>query len=88
MPRQYFDAHKDRRGKPIGPAEMRRRRRQEEEQSGHLAFTVREFAKECRISAAMLYRLWKKGKGPPYRMIGNRRIIERETGLAWLREES
>ena len=50
-----------------------------------LAFTTHEFARECRISVAMLYKLWRDGKGPPYKQVGDMRIIERETGLAWLR---
>jgi AcrR family transcriptional regulator len=82
MPRQYLDAHKKR--KPISTAEIARQR--EQSLTHQLAFSTREFAKACRISTAMLYRLWRNGQGPPYKMIGKRRIIERETGLAWLRD--
>jgi len=49
-----------------------------------MAFTVPEFATAARISTAMLYKLWRQGKGPPFKMIGVRRVIEVEAGRRWV----
>lgn len=50
------------------------------------ADTVEEFAVRTRISVPMLYRLWKRGEGPPSFFIGRSRRIPRQAGQAWLDE--
>jgi predicted DNA-binding transcriptional regulator AlpA len=50
------------------------------------ALQVNEFCYAHGISRAMLYNLWKVGRGPRYMQIGTRRLISREAGAAWRRE--
>jgi hypothetical protein len=50
------------------------------------SYTPETFAKAENISRAMLYLLWKRGQGPRYYQIGNRRRISYEARLEWQRE--
>ena len=50
------------------------------------SYTPVELAKAKRMSRAMLYKLWRQGKGPRYYTIGNRRRITHEARIEWQRE--
>ena len=43
--------------------------------AGQKSYTPYELAELKRISRAMLYKMWKQGKGPRFYCIGNRRRI-------------
>jgi hypothetical protein len=47
---------------------------------------VEEFCKRNGFSRGMLYALWRKGEGPPFLQIGDRRFVTREAGERWRRE--
>jgi hypothetical protein len=38
------------------------------------------------ISRGYLYSLWRRGQGPRFMQVGDRRIITREAGADWRRE--
>ena len=52
-----------------------------------LGYKPREFAQAIGLSVWLLYRLWRDGEGPPYKVVGNHRIIEVEAGRRWLQEQ-
>ena len=52
------------------------------------SYTPETFAKAENISRAMLYLLWKRGQGPRYYQIGNRRRISYEARLEWQRQHA
>jgi hypothetical protein len=54
---------------------------------GALCYSPRQFASAAGISVSLLYDLWKKNKGPPFKMLNTRRVIEAEEGRAWLQGE-
>jgi len=47
---------------------------------------VKEFARRQGISPGHLYSLWRRGLGPRFMQIGDRRIISREAGADWRKE--
>ena len=47
------------------------------------SFSVDEFCTAERICRATLYGLWKKGRGPRYYEIGNRRRITAQARADW-----
>jgi hypothetical protein len=54
--------------------------------NAQMAFNPAEFCCVFGISLTLLYKLWEKGKGPPYAKVHKRRIITRRDGEAWLSE--
>jgi hypothetical protein len=50
------------------------------------AYGVAEFCQRHGISRGYLYSLWRRGQGPRFMQIGDRRIITREAGADWRRE--
>jgi hypothetical protein len=48
-----------------------------------VSYTVSHFCEAEEISRAMLYKLWKQGKGPRFYLIGNRRRITPEARTEW-----
>jgi hypothetical protein len=75
-----------RRNKPV-VERKRPRRHQRPREASDIGYSTREFAHAARISVAMLYKLWREHRGPPYKQIGRRRIIDRDGGLEWLRAD-
>lgn len=51
-----------------------------------LAYSAKQFARLCAISLPTLYKIWREGRGPKFKKLGRRRVIERGVGLAWLHE--
>jgi hypothetical protein len=49
------------------------------------AYGVMPFCEAHDISRAMLYKLWKQGKGPKYIAVGRRRLITAEAAAEWRR---
>ena len=49
-----------------------------------LAYTVNEFCEASGLGRALLYRLWKEGKGPKRRRAGSKVLVDHEDGKAWL----
>jgi hypothetical protein len=54
--------------------------------AGQKSYTPYELAELERISRAMLYKMWKQGKGPRFYCIGNRRRISEEARIEWRRK--
>jgi hypothetical protein len=50
------------------------------------AYGVAEFCQRHGISRGYLYSLWRRGQGPRFMQVGDRRIITREAGADWRRE--
>jgi hypothetical protein len=51
-----------------------------------IGYSPRQFASAVSISLSLLYKLWREERGPPFKMMGNRRIVPHDTGVAWLRK--
>lgn len=49
------------------------------------SYTVDEFAEAERMSRSMLYKLWGRGEGPRFFMVGNVRRITHEARIEWQR---
>jgi predicted DNA-binding transcriptional regulator AlpA len=47
------------------------------------AFDVEQFCRCHNISRALLYKLWKEGKGPRIMKLGRRTLISREACVEW-----
>jgi hypothetical protein len=47
---------------------------------------VSRFCKKHDISPGSLYALWRRGEGPRFMRVGDRRIITHEAGADWRRE--
>ena len=47
---------------------------------------VTEFCQRHGFSKSFLYGEWRRGKGPRFLQVGDRRIITREAGADWRRE--
>jgi hypothetical protein len=47
---------------------------------------VKEFCRRQGISTGHLYSLWRRGQGPRFMQVGDRRLITREAGADWRRE--
>lgn len=50
------------------------------------SYTTKEFCRAERICEAMLWRLWKQGKGPRFYRAGRKRIITHEARIEFQRE--
>jgi hypothetical protein len=50
------------------------------------SLTINEFCAAEKVSRALLYNLWKRGKGPRYFYAGNSRRISHEARQQWRRE--
>jgi hypothetical protein len=50
---------------------------------GDQSYTPDTFAAAESISRAMLYKLWRQGKGPSFYLIGNRRRITEQARREW-----
>jgi hypothetical protein len=50
------------------------------------AFGVREFCRRHDVSTGYLYSEWRRGRGPRYMQLGDRRIISVEAASDWRRE--
>jgi hypothetical protein len=50
------------------------------------AYGVAEFCERNGISKGFLYGAWRRGRGPRFMRLGDRRIITREAGADWRRE--
>jgi hypothetical protein len=66
----------------------KRKRRVVDPNLPRLSYSPREFADRAGISVEKLYKDWRNGVGPPYRMVGSRRVIEAEGGRRWLAAKS
>ena len=64
------------------PARKQRRRR-EYGPTAQLVFTVNEFCDAHRISRTHLYSLWRKGIGPRFKLVGEKRLITVEAAADW-----
>lgn len=51
-----------------------------------IAYSPDKFAEACGISKSLLYKLWRMGKGPPYKIIEGRRLVPAVGGAKWLDE--
>lgn len=49
------------------------------------ANSVESFCRRHGISRAFLYLLWRRGEGPRYMQVGNRRLISAEAEADWHR---
>jgi hypothetical protein len=54
--------------------------------STEASYTIDEFCKAERISRAFLYKLWAKGNGPRYYLVGTVRRISHQARLEWHRQ--
>jgi predicted DNA-binding transcriptional regulator AlpA len=48
------------------------------------ALSINEFCAEFGFSRAWLYSLWQENEGPPYAVIGAKRMIPRRGAASWL----
>jgi len=48
------------------------------------AYSVTSFCEAHTISRALLYKLWKEGKGPHFAKVGRRVLISQTDATAWL----
>jgi hypothetical protein len=63
----------------------RKRRRTHNPLEGRLALSPAEFCAAANLSLTMLYKLWREGKGPPYKkLLNKKRLIEIGDGRRWL----
>ena len=46
-------------------------------------YSVNSFCESHQISRALLYKLWKEGKGPRQFKLGKRTLITREAAAEW-----
>lgn len=51
------------------------------------AFGVSEFCQRHGISKGFLYAEWRRGRGPRFMQVGDRKIITREAGADWRRDQ-
>ncbi len=49
------------------------------------AYCIRNFCKRHDISPAFLYELWRRGDGPRYMLVGQKRLIADEAAAEWRR---
>jgi hypothetical protein len=70
----------------LSPAKQQRKRRQFGP-TAPLVFTVDEFVDAHRISRTHLYKLWRKGLGPRFKLVGAKRLITTEAAAAWRIED-
>jgi len=64
----------------------RRQHQSEADRARNASMSIDEWCAHRRVSRAMLYKLWKEGKGPKWFHIGVRRFISEEADAAWLAE--
>jgi predicted DNA-binding transcriptional regulator AlpA len=50
------------------------------------SLTINQFCEAEQVSRAMLYKLWKQGKGPRWFNVGNSRRISHEARAQWRRQ--
>ncbi len=50
------------------------------------SLTVNEFCRAESISRAMIYKLWRQGKGPRWFNVGTSRRISHEARVEWRRQ--
>jgi hypothetical protein len=50
------------------------------------SYSVNEFARAENISRSMVYKMWVKGDGPRYYLVGNRRRITHQARIEWQRQ--
>jgi hypothetical protein len=49
-------------------------------------YEVEEFAEAVDRKPETIWRWWRQGQGPPYVLLGRRRVIPRSGALEWLRQ--
>ena len=51
-----------------------------------LAYSPRLFCRAAGISLTLLYTLWRKGQGPPFKYVASRRLILIKDAEAWMKQ--
>jgi hypothetical protein len=64
----------------------RRERQSDADHTRNASMSVEEWCRHRRLSRAMLYKLWRQGKGPAFYHIGTRRFISERADAEWLAE--
>jgi hypothetical protein len=49
------------------------------------AYSVTEFCRRHNISTPFLYLLWRRGEGPAFMQVGDRRLVSAEAAADWRR---
>ena len=73
---------------PSSASEVAEKRVEHNDRTGWLRdefCEVEEFAEAIGRQPATIWRWWRERRGPPYVMLGRRRVIPRDGALEWLK---